>query len=399
MKFPFLLKKLMHAFLASLMPVAIAFFATNLAHAQTPISSSDLANDGSFLDPKYPQLKTVSSALRALRKERFLGDRQVPKASDTISLIEKQSPVKSQGARGTCSIFSATAMAESFLIATAGANTNLDLSEEWLELVIKRNAQSEGSSSNINFSTISGYGMASEESLPYIGETWENLESSKLASERCGHIKGYQQKSCLLGHHDPQLLVIDLAELLREGSDHYSPMIAKARTESNENRAQFNSKLVLKRSIDDDMIVKTVLANGTPLTLDVDFYYGAWNHRLASNFGMERNMEHWYQGVVGFPAPGSVDAKRSLEDPAGHSVLIVGYDDELEVEVPTLMQDGTTKNIKYKGVYYFKNSWGSASFGRDFKINGKPFPGYGMITQKYAHQYGQFFQFYRSQAR
>ena len=56
------------------------------------------------------------------------------------------------------------------------------------------------------------------------------------------------------------------------------------------------------------------------------------------------------------------------------------------------MADGTTKKFTYKGVYYFKNSWGTSSFGRDFDIDGVNFPGYGMMVQKYAEEQGQFFQ-------
>jgi hypothetical protein len=56
------------------------------------------------------------------------------------------------------------------------------------------------------------------------------------------------------------------------------------------------------------------------------------------------------------------------------------------------MKDGTTKKFTYKGVYYFKNSWGTSSFGRDFTIDGEKFPGYGMMVAKYAEEQGQFFQ-------
>jgi hypothetical protein len=56
------------------------------------------------------------------------------------------------------------------------------------------------------------------------------------------------------------------------------------------------------------------------------------------------------------------------------------------------MDDGTTKSFTYRGVYYFKNSWGTDKFGVQFSLNGKVYPGYGMITQKYAHDFGQFFQ-------
>ncbi|MBK7961490.1 MAG: hypothetical protein IPK04_10000 [Bdellovibrionales bacterium] len=74
------------------------------------------------------------------------------------------------------------------------------------------------------------------------------------------------------------------------------------------------------------------------------------------------------------------------------SIVLVGYDDNVEVTVDSLMDDGTTKSFTYRGVYYFKNSWGTDKFGVQFSLNGKVYPGYGMITQKYAHDFGQFFQ-------
>jgi hypothetical protein len=71
----------------------------------------------------------------------------------------------------------------------------------------------------------------------------------------------------------------------------------------------------------------------------------------------------------------------------------VGYDDEKVTKTKMLMDDGSTKEFSYKGVYYFKNSWGIKGSGRDFTLNGVSYPGYGMITQKYAHEHGRFFHY------
>ena len=56
---------------------------------------------------------------------------------------------------------------------------------------------------------------------------------------------------------------------------------------------------------------------------------------------------------------------------SGHSILVVGYDDNKIVEKTIKMADGKMKKFTYKGVYYFKNSWGTSSFGRDFEIASK----------------------------
>jgi hypothetical protein len=70
----------------------------------------------------------------------------------------------------------------------------------------------------------------------------------------------------------------------------------------------------------------------------------------------------------------------------------VGYNDDEWVTVPTLMSDGTTRELRYRGVYYFKNSWGKAGFGSRFELEGVTAQGYGRITQRYAHEFGQFFR-------
>lgn len=139
--------------------------------------------------------------------------------------------------------------------------------------------------------------------------------------------------------------------------------------------------------------MKSLLAAGIPVTLDITFYYGAWNHREASDLGINRDIDAWNHGVVGFPEPGSVDEASSRTKPAGHSILLVGYDDRAIVQTHVQMSDGTEKDFTYTGVYYFKNSWGTSSFGSQFSIEGSAYAGYGAITQKYAHAYGSFFQF------
>jgi C1A family cysteine protease len=102
-------------------------------------------------------------------------------------------------------------------------------------------------------------------------------------------------------------------------------------------------------------------------------------------------MDHWAQGIIGHPEPGSLDREKSSEKPAGHSVLVVGFDDNKIVKKKIQMADGTSKMFTYKGVYYIKNSWGTESFGSEFEVDGVNYPGYGMIVQKHANQDGSFF--------
>jgi hypothetical protein len=137
---------------------------------------------------------------------------------------------------------------------------------------------------------------------------------------------------------------------------------------------------------------KTLLAQGIPLVLDLNFYDGAWNYKDITGWGIPRSLKAWNQGVVGYPEKGSIDRERSEKAPDGHSVVVVGYDDNVEVETHQPMTDGTTRKLMYQGVFYFKNSWGTDTWGSEAQIDGTATPGYGTITQAYAVEFGEFYQ-------
>jgi hypothetical protein len=354
--------------------LCLAIFCTLL----TSLASAQ--EDGSFLDAKYTKLVHPKKNPQSINKN-------FP-ANDTKDVIRYQSPVRSQAARGTCSIFSATAYLEGLLIRKGIFNNSLDLSEEWLQYTAVRNKSSDGSSGWTNFNAIKEYGMPSEASFPYIGEDWIEV-FNPLKEVRCGKLVGLAKKSCLIIHRDPSLINLSDEQIMNSYSD---KEFINARSEAldfKKRSLRFQNSHYLIYNVSE---VKNLLQSGMPVVLEADFYYGAWNHREAAEFGMERNMDHWSKGIVTFPEEGSVDALESPKHPAGHSILIVGYDDNKIVERTIKMQNGESKKFVYKGVYYFKNSWGTTNFGVDFEIDGDPFPGYGMMVQKYAEEMGQFFK-------
>lgn len=331
-------------------------------------SSLSFANtDHAFLDPRYTHLihPTVS-----ISEDKGIGK------NDVATIIAHQSSVKTQGARGTCSIFSSTAYLESLI------NNNFDLSEEWLEYTALRSKGYEGSDAPANFVAIRYYGMASEQSYPYIAENWLKV-FNPLSEIRCGHITDAKQKKiCLIIHNDPELF---------NQSPIYDSEFAKVKEEASifrDKYLHFENTGHYHTSTNE---VKKHLDQGTPLVLEMDFYFGAWNHVLADEYGIGRNMDHWNKGIVFVPEPSSVDWIESNKRMSGHSVLIVGYDNEKVVTKTVKMADGTSKTFSHKGVYYFKNSWGTDGFGKDFEIDGVNYPGYGMIVQKYANEQGAFF--------
>jgi C1A family cysteine protease len=230
--------------------------------------------------------------------------------------------------------------------------------------------------------------MPSELTLPYIGEDWTKAYNP-LKETRCGHLKATAQTACYIVHRDPKLLTMTENQIITTLKD--EDFIA-AKKEAATFKATYLKPTSNNFYMYNTDEVKNTLAQGKAVILELDFYYAAWNHREAEDFGLTRNMDHWSKGIVSAPEVGSVDTEKSEANPAGHSILVVGFDDNKIVTKQVLMKDGTTKTFTYKGVYYFKNSWGTSSFGANFEVDGKKFPGYGMITYKYAEEKGAFFK-------
>lgn len=316
-----------------------------------------------------------------------------PPASDTVRVIGLQTEVKAQGSRGTCSIFSAIALLEAMLIRSQGLPRTIDLSEQWLQYLMMYGRVEDGSNSMSNFNMLARMGTTSEQIWPYGADDWTKFPGT-MGMQRCGRlVERVRKASCLLGQRDPELIRASKEQLNNSQHELFDPEFAKIRDEA----AQFRDRhltgrigqATTARTTND---IKETLRLGVPLALDIDFYYGAWNHRVATELGIGRKTEDWAQGIVGYPEQGSVDRQKSPQKPAGHSVLVVGYDDNKVVKIKQQMADGTVQEFTYTGVYYFKNSWGKDSFGVDFALNGQRAPGYGMIVQQYAHEYGAFYK-------
>lgn len=362
----------------------------------------------------YPPLDTPYIGLKKPTKVKGRGPND---KSNTEAVIKVQTDVKSQGRRGTCSIFSATALLESLLIKKHRQPTTLNLSEEWLQYAISKGKTDDGSNARPNFNAIMKYGMPSEDKLKYIPESWkDNLdadlptaEHGSRSRERCEHLEDIEQKSCLIGHWDTSWIDLSDDDLKANSEE-----LFLAREQAFDVRDTYKFPTNLKINwISDTAKVKQVLKTGSPVLMSLDVYYGAWNHGRGNELGIDLDSTHWEQGIVAYPERDSVDYEKSPTKRAGHSVLVVGYDESVTIErtsnrkVPRVDATGkpvidkiTKKQIidikpvtkTYKGVYYFKNSWGKVGFGKNFKINGNPYPGYGMIAKDYAEEYGSFDQ-------
>ncbi len=329
--------------------------------------------------PEDPTLDVTSDAL---------GLKGRPVRTSFHEAYQNQSSVRAQGGRGTCSIFSTTAWIESWLIRKKTMGSEIDLSEEWLAHVVARTLKQDGSESDFNFEMISEWGLPSESTLKYIKTDWQDKDWSNKprAAARCGHLRGrLPRKVCLIGHWDPGLLDLSGRELRGK-----SRLLLRARNEAEDFKSQFGGELQGPRIIQSVREVKSLLASGSPVVLDQEFFYGAWNHGTAEDLRIGVDPKAWARGDIGYPEPHSLDRLKSPKKPTGHSILIVGYDDEAEIQTTVRMENGKMKTFIYRGVYYFKNSWGSASFGKEFEADGIRAPGYGRITQRYAHEFGSF---------
>ncbi len=322
---------------------------------------------------------------------------ELPSKSDIHGLIGLQTAVKSQGSRGTCTMFTAIGMVEHLLIRKQGfLPVELDLSEQWMEYIIMKDKLTEGSSTSKNMRAILDMGVVYEKTWPYSRKKWPSLDEDfpqiNIAKKTCGHLVVLPKylKSCLLGQRDPRLFTMsdyDIAQI--------DPDFIPIRKESIYLRDTLVSNLFKRKKSyksRDLNKIKQWLNDGKSVIMGTKLYYGSWNSKKTITHEIqERDKSKWYAGIVGYPEIGTRDRRISSVKGGGHSMILVGYDDDVIVETKMQMEDGSWKEFEYKGVYYFKNSWGVKGFGKKFKLDGVSYPGYGMITQKYAHEFGRFF--------
>jgi len=312
--------------------------------------------------------------------------------SNIENVIGKQTGVKSQGKRGTCTMFTAIGLIESYLISNGLFPSSLDLSEEWMEYIIMKDKESEGSSTSSNLKEILYSGVVHEITWPYVGQKWLALDDFEISALTCSHLEKNASllKKCLLGHRDPTLYDMPVSKLRT-----LDPEFEVIRDEAFLLRDNYIKDLYPRKKsyrVKSTSDIRNILVNNHAVVMGTKLYYGAWNSSKVDTFDIQpRDKSSWYSGIVGYPEPGSRDRDISAVNGGGHSILIVGYDDNVIVKTKALMTDGTTKEFTYKGVYYFKNSWGVKGFGKKFSLNNRSYPGYGMITQKYAHEFGTFY--------
>ncbi len=270
----------------------------------------------------------------------------VPPARFT-NLVELQSPVRSQGRRGVCSIFSTVALMEHLYI-KAAVDADPDFSEQYLQWSVKNEVgsfpRSSGSNASSNLRAITRYGIVSEEAWPYETSQWNSTDDPECTGDDDVPTKCYT-------NGDPPESAADAEKFKLPSSRWLSsqPSSIKAFIHNNQ---------------------QGVIVGGT-------FFYQSWNHGRST---LPTNSE--YKGKGWVLAPNAKDREESLKNRAGHSFLLVGWDDELEVqevdENGDKRVDAQDSPVTQKGFFLFKNSWGTGSWGSN-----SGWSGYGWISYDY----------------
>jgi hypothetical protein len=266
-------------------------------------------------------------------------------------LVAVQSPVKSQGSRGVCSIFATAALMESLYI-KAGI-PDPDFSEQFLQWSVKNEVgawrNTSGSNAAENLDAINRFGIPVEADWVYEPKPWNETNNPAC--------KGEEREMPVVCHTNG-----DPPEAAMEAERFFLPR---------------------GRWLNTNSIKAHITTKKTGVQVGMDFFYQSWNHRKST---LPINSEYWNQGYVLFP--NDKDVEESHKQRAGHSIVIIGWDDDLEVPVvdaegkQILLANGQPK--KEKGFYIFKNSWGTSGFG----INNPHGAGYGYLSMKYVDWYG-----------
>ena len=271
-------------------------------------------------------------------------------------LVTEQTAVKSQGRRGVCSIFSTAAHMEHMYVKAGMPEP--DFSEQFLQWSAKFEVgsfpASSGSNARYNLQAISNHGIVTETAWPYEENQWGPTEDADCDKD----INDPLPTKCFTNGHP--------GDVVLEAERYDLPRGRWVSTWANG-------------------IKHEVAQNGRGVIVGLTFFYQSWNH---SRSPLPTNEDYKAQGYVLYPNDKDKEESRTEERSAGHSIYIVGWDDDLEVPVVDeegeQILDAAGNPLTEKGFYIFKNSWGTGSWGRD-----NPFgAGYGYLSYRYVREYG-----------
>lgn len=233
---------------------------------------------------------------------------------------------------------------------------NPDFSEQYLQWSVKKQlgafADSEGSDNQDNVEALAQLGGVEESVWPYNGNEWGPTDDA----------------DCKPDGSETQSLP---TKCWTQGEP---PAAAATATK---NKLPSGSWLSTKS------IKQHITMDHTAVVVGIDFFYQAWNHGLST---LPNSQDDLKMGIVRYP--NSDDVTESHKQRAGHGILLVGWDDNLEFpaidKAGQPVKDAQGNPVMQKGFYIFKNSWGTSRFG----VNNPNGAGYGYIQYQYVEQYG-----------
>jgi hypothetical protein len=327
------------------LPIVLALVASGCA-VSVGGDPDDIGNDPPLADSRE-LLDGAPKGDEVPREYNDKADAVLPRRH--TALRDLQSPVRNQARRGVCSIFSTIALMEHLYI-VEGTITEPDFSEQYLQWSAKFEVgsfpRSSGSNDTSNLRAISQFWIPEEHVWPYEPDQWNEFDDPECNGD------DDQPTFCYTNGHPTD-------EMLAAPKFHLPP-------------SRFLSTRDIKAHI---------FHQGLAVVGGMDFFYQSWNHRRSE---LPTNSDNWDQGIVLYP--NSEDRRISLENRAGHAILILGWDDDMEVPIRDENGDLVTGDdgapVVERGFYLFKNSWGTASFG----IRNEFGAGYGWISQRYINE-------------
>jgi subtilisin-like proprotein convertase family protein len=270
--------------------------------------------------------------------------------SKYLELLQYQSPVKNQGRRGSCSLHATAALIE-HLYMREGTHTNLDLSEQFLVWIAKQKDPTHKHSVSLNtaFSAANHPGIPQEHLWPYERHPWTEDDDPACIGEEAN-----RPLRCFTNGEPPEAALV--------GRKYRTPEARWISTTS--------------QSIKAFMFEKQL---SVPFSLKT--FSQAWNFPSST---LLRNPNYFDKGYILYPN----DEDKETSPDSSHAVLLVGWDDEMEL--PRLDKDGNTivddngEPIVDKGCFLLKNSWGTQNMGR---YNSQR-SGYAWVSYKYAEEFG-----------
>jgi hypothetical protein len=229
-----------------------------------------------------------------------------------------------------------------------------DFSEQYMQWSVKNQVgayrNSEGSNGDSNLDSVVDYGTVKEADWPYESTPWN-------ASNDAACTGGDNLPTKCYTNGEPPASAVD-------GVKYRLPSNRWLNTTTNSIKAHLTTKK-------------------TGVVVGMTFFYQSWNHRRSA---LPVDAEYWRKGYVTYP--NAEDKTKSLEQRAGHAILIIGWDDELAVPMRdkdgNKILDGSGEPRMETGFFLFKNSWGTAGFGIEHPSG----PGYGWLSYKYVAEYG-----------